>query len=153
MTEPSMDRTQFTLTHRLRVRWAEVDMQAVVFNPQYLVYFDVAVAEYWRAISNGRADGLLDDYLHLYSVKATVEFHASARYDEEIDICCRVARIGRSSLNFAFGIWRRDEHLVSGEIVYVHTDPDTARPAPVPQRLRDAIVRYERTAPEGVAHS
>jgi YbgC/YbaW family acyl-CoA thioester hydrolase len=148
MNERLMDRAQFTLTHRLRVRWAEVDMQAVVFNPQYLVYFDVAVAEYWRAISEGRTEGLRDDYLHLYSVKATVEFHASARYDEEIDVCCRVARIGRSSLNFTFGIWRGDALLVSGEIVYVYTDPDSARPAPVPERLRNAITRYERTAPE-----
>ena len=34
----------------LRVRWAEVDKQAVVFNAHYLLYCDVCVTEYWRAI-------------------------------------------------------------------------------------------------------
>ncbi len=29
--------------HRLRVRWAECDMQGIVFNPHYMMYFDVAI--------------------------------------------------------------------------------------------------------------
>jgi len=41
----------FAFFHRLRVRWAEVDMQSVVFNGHYLTYFDVALTEYWRAIN------------------------------------------------------------------------------------------------------
>lgn len=138
-----MNRADFTLAHRLRVRWSEVDMQRVVFNAQYLVYFDVAVAEYWRAMEAAH-----DDYMQLYSVKATVEFHASAHYDEEIDVCARVARIGRSSMTFIFGIWRGAEHLISGELIYVYADPQTKRSAPLPERLKSAILRYERTAPE-----
>ena len=35
-------------SHRLRVRWAEVDMQKIVFNAHYLQYFDTAMADYWR---------------------------------------------------------------------------------------------------------
>ena len=143
-----MNREECTLRHRLRVRWSEIDMQRVVFNPQYLVYFDVAVAEYWRAMAAGKQPELHDYYLRLYSVKATIEFHAPARYDEEIDVCCRVALIGRSSLTFAFGIWRGDEQLVSGEIVYVYTDQETQRSAPVPEPLRRAILAYERIEPE-----
>ena len=45
-----MKREDFTFVHSLRVRWAEVDRQHVVFNGHYFLYFDVAVAEYWRAI-------------------------------------------------------------------------------------------------------
>jgi len=146
-----MNRADFALCHRLRVRWSEVDMQQVVFNPQYLVYFDVAVAEYWRAMAAGRGAEFHDFYLRLYSVKATVEFHESAHYDEEIDVCCRVARIGRSSVAFGFGIWRGDAHLVSGELVYVYADPQTKRSAPVPEPLRAAIAAYERVKPEMAA--
>jgi len=40
----------FRHRHALRVRWAEVDMQGVVFNGHYLTYCDVCVTEYWRAI-------------------------------------------------------------------------------------------------------
>ncbi len=45
-----MERAQFRVSHALRVRWAEVDRQNIVFNGHYLTYFDVAITEYWRAI-------------------------------------------------------------------------------------------------------
>ena len=46
-----MKRQDFRFFHRLRVRWAEVDMQKIVFNAHYLMYFDTAVADYWRALA------------------------------------------------------------------------------------------------------
>jgi len=148
-----MRREDFTLVHPLRVRWAEVDMQHVVFNANYLMYFDVAIAEYWRAIAKGAAHDFHDDYMKLYSVKATIEYHGSARYDELIEIGCRLARLGRSSMTFAFGIWRGQDHLVSGELVYVHVEHGSRKGTPIPDRLRDAMIAYERVAPEIVSNA
>jgi len=144
----AMPRDDFTLCHRLRVRWAEVDMQHVVFNANYLMYFDVAMAEYWRAIGRGRERELAEVYMRLYTVKATVEYHAAARYDEEIDVCARVLRFGRSSLTFAFGIWRGGDHLAAGELIYVHADSETRKSVPLPQLFKDAVLAYERVRPE-----
>ena len=50
-----MAREEFRFAHPLRVRWAEADMQGVVFNAHYLLYFDVAVTEYWRTLADGDA--------------------------------------------------------------------------------------------------
>ena len=49
MNDPK--RQDFRLIHRLRVRWAEVDQQRIVFNPHYLMYVDNAFADYWRALA------------------------------------------------------------------------------------------------------
>jgi YbgC/YbaW family acyl-CoA thioester hydrolase len=46
-----MPRADFVCAPRLRVRWAEVDMQKIVFNGHYLTYIDTAIAEYWRESS------------------------------------------------------------------------------------------------------
>ena len=35
-------------THSLRVRWNECDPQGIVFNGNYLVYFDVVFNEMWH---------------------------------------------------------------------------------------------------------
>jgi acyl-CoA thioester hydrolase len=86
--------------------------------------------------------------MRLYTVKSTVEYHASARYDEEIEVGARVLRFGRSSMAFGFGIWRAADHLVSGELVYVHADAATRKSVPIPQLLRDAVLAYERVKPE-----
>ena len=59
-----MSREEYTCTHRLRVRWSEVDMQKIVFNGNYLNYIDVAIAEYWRAIGLPYPHGYVDRYAH-----------------------------------------------------------------------------------------
>jgi len=40
-----LKRQNFRFFHRLRVRWAEVDMQKIVFNAHYQKYFDTAMAD------------------------------------------------------------------------------------------------------------
>ena len=144
-----MNRQDFTFIHPLRVRWAEVDRQDVVFNGHYFLYFDVAISEYWRAIGFNYPDDIVEKFgTDIYAVKATAEYHGSATYDDTIDIGCRVGRIGRSSMQFLFGIWRGAERITSGELVYVNADPKTRTSAPWPEPLRGAILGYERTPPE-----
>ncbi|OGA15906.1 MAG: MFS transporter [Betaproteobacteria bacterium RIFCSPLOWO2_12_FULL_63_13] len=144
-----MKREDFTFLHTLRVRWAEVDRQDVVFNGNYFLYFDVAVAEYWRAIGVPYPEGYVDAYgTDVYAVKASADYHGSATYDDLLDIGCRVGRIGRSSLQFVMGIWRGAEHITSGELVYVNADPRTRKSAPWAVAFRKAILEFERVAPE-----
>ena len=142
-----MPKQDFAFSHRLRVRWAEVDRQDIVFNGHYLTYFDLAMTEYLRAMGFPYPAGLLDAGSDLFVVKAIVEYKSSAHYDEEIDIYCRVARIGHSSLQFLFEIHRGDDLLVGGENIYVNADPKTKQSASVPDVLRDAIKRFERIDP------
>ena len=143
-----MRREDFTFAHRLRVRWAEVDRQDVVFNGHYFLYFDVAITEYWRAIGLRYPQDLVERGTDIFAVKATAEYHGSATYDDELDVCCRVGRIGRTSMQLVLAIYRGDEHLTSGELIYVHVDLASRASAPWPEDLRRAIVDYERTPPE-----
>lgn len=143
-----MKREEFTLVHRLRVRWAEVDRQDVVFNGHYFLYFDVAVAEYWRAIGIPYPEGYVDAYgADVFAVKAIADYRGSATYDDWLDVCCRVGRIGRSSMQFVLGIWKGEEPITSGELIYVNADPRTRKSVPWPEALKQAILRYERTPP------
>ncbi|HEY4371877.1 MAG TPA: thioesterase family protein [Burkholderiales bacterium] len=145
-------RSDFRFFHPLRVRWAEVDRQDVVFNGNYLLYFDVAVTEYWRAIIAGqeaRYREAMAVWMNcIYVVKASVEYHASAHFDDMLDVGMRLARIGRSSMRFVPEIYRRDEHLITGELVYVYKDPATRASAPVPAELRELMLAFEKTPPE-----
>lgn len=139
----SMTRSDFRFFHRLRVRWAEVDMQKIVFNAHYLMYFDTAITDYWRALALPYHETMAQLEGDLYVVKATVEFHASARVDDQIDVALRCSRIGTSSLSFTGAIFRGDEHLISGELIYVFADPATQKSRPVPPALREALNAYE----------
>ena len=100
-----MTRNDFRLLHRLRVRWVEVDLQKIVFNGHYLMYFDTAMADYWRALAIPYEDTMHQLGGDLYVKKASLEYHASAQYDDRLDVGLRCERIGNSSIQFVGGIF------------------------------------------------
>ncbi len=142
-----MKRAEFRLLDRLRVRWAEIDLQKIVFNAHYLTYIDTAMAAYWRALAMPYAQTM--EYLagDLFMRKASVAFEASARYDDVLDVGIRCARIGNSSIVFSAGVFRQDELLVSAELVYVFADPLGQSSKPVPQELRELLQGFEAGKP------
>jgi YbgC/YbaW family acyl-CoA thioester hydrolase len=143
----TLKRSDFHFFHRLRVRWAEVDMQKIVFNAHYLMYFDTAITDYWRAVALPYQDTMDQLAGDLFVVKATVEFHASARVDDQLDVAMRCLRIGNSSLTFQGAIFRGEEHLITGEIVYVFADPATQKSRTVPTVLRETLLGFEAGEP------
>lgn len=138
-----MQRAEFRCVHRLRVRWAEVDMQKIVFNAHYLMYIDTAMGEYWRALALPYEASMERLGGELYVKKAALEYHASARLDDALDVGLRCARVGTSSCVFEAGIFRGEQLLVSGELVYVFADPATQRSRPLPEPLRAAFADFE----------
>jgi len=140
-------RADFRFFERLRVRWAEVDLQKIVFNGHYLMYFDTAVAGYWRAMALPYQQTM--DYLggDLFVRKSTVEYEASAHYDDLVDVGVKTSRIGNSSMVLACAVFRGDELLVSGELVYVYANPATQTSLPVPQQLREVLTAFEAGKP------
>jgi acyl-CoA thioester hydrolase len=139
-----MQRADFCLIHRLRVRWAEVDPQGIVFNGNYLTYADVAITEYFRALGIGFPEGLHAEGGDFFAVRALLEYRAPARFDDELDLGIRVSRLGRSSLTFSLCIWRREQLLTSGEVVYVHAASDGSGSRPLPEWLREKIGTFEQ---------
>ena len=136
-------RGDFRFLHRLRVRWAEVDKHDIVFNGHYLAYFDVAITEYWRELGLAYPAIVERWGTDLFVVKAGIEYCAPAHYDDLLDICVRTDRIGNSSLQFRVGVFRGDEHLIAGELIYVNADPATRKSIGVPAELRELIERFE----------
>ncbi len=139
-----MKRQDFRLFHSLQVRWVEVDMQKIVFNAHYLMYFDTAMSDYWRSLALPYEEAMQQLGGDLFVKKASLEFHGSALFDDRLDIGLRCDRIGNSSLVFSGGIFRADDLLVSGEWVYVFADPVLKSAKPVPDNLRQLMGRAER---------
>jgi YbgC/YbaW family acyl-CoA thioester hydrolase len=131
----------------MRVRWAEIDAQQIVFNAHYLTYFDTAIAGYWRALAIPYAATMAALGGDLFVRKATLEYQASARYDDVLDVGMRCARVGNSSILFIGAVFRQDEVLVTGKLVYVFADPDGRAAQPVPAPLRALLEGFEAGQP------
>jgi acyl-CoA thioester hydrolase len=142
-----MAQSDFSFSHSLRVRWAEVDMQAVVFNGHYLTYFDVALTEYWRTV--GLPSPILQAQLgtELFVRKASLEYHASAKFDDILDIGVRCSKIGHTSITFIIEINSNEQYLVSGEMIYVFFDRQQQKSTPIPLDWIEMLDLFELSTP------
>ncbi len=141
----------YPLECELRVRWAEVDAQGVVFNGHYLLYTDVCCTEYFRAAgiaqwSSAALDGDDPDGLDYYLVRASVEYRAPARFDDLLILRGRVARMGNSSFTFECRMERDGQHLCTAETVSVNAHAGVPRPLPL--AFRRAVEAFESGTPE-----
>jgi YbgC/YbaW family acyl-CoA thioester hydrolase len=118
-------------------------MQQIVFNAHYLMYLDTALGDYWRALALPYQEAMALLGGDLYVKKATLEYRASAHYDETLHIGLRCARVGTSSITFDGGIFSGDVLLVSAELVYVFAQPEPRLSRPIPEALRQVLHQFE----------
>ncbi|WP_423793524.1 acyl-CoA thioesterase [Hyphococcus luteus] len=135
-------KNSFTLLHPLRVRWAECDAQGIVFNVNYFLYFDVAMTEWLRA-----AGFQGDKFMDFFTVHAEADYKGSAKFDDMLEIGARCVKLGRTSMTVETAIFRNDELLTTGKLVYVHADPKSQEKSPLPDDFVEKVLAFEKTAP------
>lgn len=137
-------KSRFRFHHDIRVRFADTDLQAIVFNANYLTYYDVAWTEYFRAVGFEWKD-LIALGVDTVLARTTMEFKSPARFDEILEVHTRVSKIGTTSLTFEFAIYPQGEDRLIGSAasLYVCVDPTTLKSTPVPDHLRERIVEFE----------
>jgi len=141
-----MRRDGFRFFHRLQVRWAEVDLQGVVFNGHYLLYADTALSGFWKALGVPYPQGLHALGGDVLVKKSTLVHHAPARLDDGLDVGVRVERVGSTSLQFAIGVFVQDRLLAECDMVQVYTTRQ-ARPQQVPDALRALFAAHDAGLP------
>jgi len=152
----AMDRSYWTITknafrvqHDVRVRFNELDGTGIVFNGNYLVYADIGVTEYFRALGEGQPGLYFQQYLtDIVVVNAEIDYHASARLDQIITVAARVARFGRTSFTFHCAIFRGEERITDIAVTYAHVGQDSGRAEPLPASFIAEVRRFEVIIPD-----
>lgn len=142
-----MARSDFKFSVKKRVRYAEIDAQAVVFNSRYLEYFDIGITEYWRAAGvYERWPANSSPEFHV--ARAEVDYKVPILLDEEIDICVRASRVGKSSMTFLFELHGadKDDLRASGQLINVHVAEAQGAPTPVPDEFLFLFEAFEERA-------
>lgn len=129
----------FPFAIRQRVRFAETDMQGVVYYANYLVYAEVGRAAFLRHLGM-RYEPLLAAGLDFTIGEASVRYHAPLRYDDELDIRVRVGDVRRVSWAFEYAVDRADgRRCADMTTIQVVFDRSTSKAARIPDELRAAL--------------
>jgi acyl-CoA thioester hydrolase len=124
--------------HQLRVRYSECDPQGVVFNANYLEYYDVAMTEFHRELIGPYSD-LVDGGLEMVVAETTLRFLGSAGFDDQLDLEVQVTRLGVTSLGTSLKVRKDDDVIVEGSMRYVFVDRTTKVKKPVPDAVRERL--------------
>ncbi len=138
--------------HTVRVRYAECDMQGVVFNSHYLTYVDVGITELWRA-AFGSYGEMLERGLDVVVAEAQLRFRAAAHFDDELTIEVTVTHMGTTSIVTRHRILRREEQLVECTIRHVMVDRTALRKTEIPGWARERLSRWAADSQEETARA
>ena len=143
-----MARSEYKFFHRFRIRYSEIDGQGILYNAHYLTFFDQGITEYLRALPYDYKAETAQTGHDFHTVKTLVEYAKPVEFDEEVDVCVKVGRIGRSSIRFDFEMHGRDveDFRTSGEVVWVYTNQTTHKTAPVIEELVALLIGLEGEA-------
>jgi len=119
-------------THRVRVRYGEVDMQRVVFNAHYLAYCDDAADLWFRTLGAALEDGAWDVMVK----KATITWTGAARVHEELQIVLEVRRWGTTSFDVGFDGTVDGEAVFRADLTYVAVRTGSHETVRVPDEFR-----------------
>lgn len=124
--------------HPLRVRYGECDPQGIVFNANYLLYFDVAFTELWRA-AVGPWQEMVQRGVDAVVADARLHFRAPARFDDELELRARIVKLGKTSITTEIDVVRDEELLVAGSLRHVCVSAETWRKTELPDWVRAGL--------------
>ena len=126
--------------HNLRVRYNECDPQGVVFNANYLTYFDLTMTELWRELGGYQA--MVDAGVDMVVAEATVRYLAPLRFDDVFEVVARIIRLGETSMTTELVVENGGEPAAEGQLRHVFVDPEGGAKQPIPDQIRDRLSAY-----------
>ena len=128
--------------HHIRIRYAECDMQKVVFNAHYLAYCDDAVDCWMRMVLGGELHSAGFDCM---VKRAEVTWIKGATFGQDMVIRLGVTKFGVTSFEvLAEGFINGDEKSFEANFTYVSTVPGEAKATPLPAAIREKFAAYSR---------
>jgi len=131
-------RPGFAFSTPLRVRYAEIDGQKVVFNSRYLEYADVASTDFWDWTGIEAALGDVWRHTEFHVRRAEVDYLRPFVWGDTVEARVRIARIGGTSLTMAMELAHGDTGACHATVtmVLVNVHLPTGRPVTIPDTIR-----------------
>lgn len=124
---------------QIRVRYEETDSMGVVYYANYLVWFEVARTEYFRALGISYRK-LEEDGHYLMVAAVSCKYKSPARYDDIVRAQTWVSELKNSSLTFEYKLLVGETLIATGDSVHVFTNK-SGRPVRMPEKIREVCCK------------
>ena len=129
------------ITHevQIRVRYKDTDKMGVVYHSNYIVFYEVARTELFRAMglpySELERRGVISPIIEVES-----RYLAPAYYDELITVRAMISEVPMARLNVTYEVLGEDGKLINtGKTVLGFVNSNTMHPCRVPEELAEKM--------------
>jgi acyl-CoA thioester hydrolase len=135
----------FPVTYERKVRFSDSDAQGIVFNGNYLTYFDDTITDYLEATGIGWGE-MTERGIDMVLGRAEVDFRAAGQIGDTLITGARVVEIGRTSVIFELRTWDKEtrQTVAEGRLIQVMVDHRSHDKTPVPDWFIDAVEKLQK---------
>ena len=125
-------------TIEVRVRYQETDQMGVVYYANYLVWFEMARTELFRARGMEYSRLEKEDKIYLPVVESHCRYRVPLGYDDQVSITAKLTDIGASRLTFEYEVKGRGRLAATGMTKHAFID-ESGKPVHVPGKVKKAL--------------
>ena len=131
--------SEFTIKHR--VQFSETDMAGIMHFSNYFRLMEEVEHAFFRSI--GMSVVMQHDGMHIGwpRVAANCEYFGPVKFEDELDLQLRVARLGEKSMTYEVDFLLNDRRIALGKITSVCCliEATGMKSIPIPPALREKI--------------
>ena len=137
-SEKLIHRLDYSYFHSITTRWADNDIYGHINNVVYYSYFDTVANQYLIEFANFNP---INDAIIGFVVHSNCTYIKSIAHPNKIEAGLIVKKIGKSSVTYGIGIFKKGERTACayGEFVHVFVDKKDNQPTSMPKKIREAL--------------
>lgn len=120
------------------VRYRDLDPFDHVNNAVYATYLEVARVDYFEAV----VDLSVEEFPFVIA-NLEIDYKQPIKQGDEPEVALWISSLRETSCTMEYEIRVDDDIAATAETTMVHVDPDSKRPSPIPDAVREPIVEYE----------
>ena len=122
----------------IRVYIEDTDAGGIVYYVNYLKFMERSRTEFFRTLGYHKP-AILDEGLLLVVHAAQIEYHRSARLDDELHVSTTVTKLARTYVEFKQHVVRNQELLCVGNIRIACVNHCTMKPHAMPADMHQQL--------------
>lgn len=126
----------------IRVYIEDTDAGGIVYYVNYLKFMERCRTEFLRTLGYHKP-AILDEGLLLVVHSAHIDYHRSARLDDELRVTTDVIKLARTYFEFKQQVFRNKELLCSGLIRVACVDASVMKPRAIPANMHQQIAQFQ----------
>jgi acyl-CoA thioester hydrolase len=128
-----------------RIEFYDTDMACIVHFANFFRFMESAEVEFLRSLGISVRLPWGGEMIGFPRVSASCDYVRPARFEDVLDVTVTVAKVGRSSVTYAFEFGLQDEVIARGKVTSVCCrvlGKDQFESMPIPDGIRELLVRH-----------